>query len=157
MRQRYTNLYEHNECCSFFWNGSSIIEQHCTCRTKIARKCKVGGGSDLKSWLTIYPTWTLCMAYTLMSLRIIDFVILEIFDWHWLRNITCIHTMRLDWLYYFWLPPKSVMVINSATVGWVQMWKVEYFYGKTNRTHAHTTKFTIFIGFVSHINSIIWT
>ena len=49
----------------------------------------------MKSWLTIYPTWTFCRAYTLRSLRIIDFVILEIFDLHWQRNTT-----YLDWLYY---------------------------------------------------------
>ena len=94
------------------------------------------------------------MAYTLMSLRIIDFVILEIFDLHWQRNIPRISTGCIT-LCYFGLPHKSIIVINSASVGRVQMWKVEYMYGKTNRTHAHTTKFTIFIGFVSHINSII--
>ena len=69
-----------------------------------------------------------------------------------LRISTCCITLS-----YFGLPPKLVIVINSASVGRVQMWKVEYIYGKTNRTHAHTTKFTIFIGFVSHISSIIWT
>ena len=38
------------------------------------------------------------MAYTLMSLRIIDFVILEIFDSHWQRNRLLpvfIHASRL--------------------------------------------------------------
>mgnify|MGYP001376994193 CR=1 FL=1 len=101
------------------------------------------------------------MAYTLMSLRIIDFVILDILNLHWQRKIILLPVFlpRISTgcitLSYFRLPPKSVIVINSASVGRVQMWKVEYMYGKTNRTHAHTTKFTIFIGFVSHINSII--
>ena len=108
------------------------------------------------------------MAYTLMSLRIIDFVILEISNLHWQQKypkhyvydrllpvfIPRISTGCIT-LSYFGLPPKLVIVINSASVGRVQMWKVEYIYGKTNRTHAHTTKFTIFIGFVSHISSII--
>ena len=140
--QRYTNLFEHNQCCSFFWNGSSIIEQHCTCRTKIARKCKVGGGSDLKSWLTICPTWMLCRNYTLMSLcsyqfcysrKIVICIGTEIF-------ISCI-LAHCSTLLYFSLPPKWFIIINNTSAGRVEMGKVEYLYGKTNRTHAHTTKF----------------